>query len=76
MARITSYNVCYTKLLRLPAVLKPHTGKLFGLVIDAHRLQQIREQRRPNSRYSSLPQCREEVRRIQQLFRSERIPFV
>jgi len=60
----------------LPAVLKPHTGKLFGLVIDAHRLQQIREQRRPNSRYSSLPQCREEVRRIQQLFRSERIPYI
>lgn len=60
----------------LPSVLIPYKKKLFGLLIDARRLQQIREQRRPNSRYASPQQCREEVRRIQQMFRSERIPFI
>ncbi|RCX24807.1 hypothetical protein DFQ59_11526 [Thioalbus denitrificans] len=60
----------------LPSVLIPYKKKLFGLLIDARRLQQIREQRRPNSRYASPQQCRDEVRRIQQMFRSERMPFI
>lgn len=60
----------------LPSVLIPYKKKLFGLLIDARRLQQIREQRRPNSRYASPQQCRDEVRRIQQMYRSERMPFI
>ena len=39
---------------RLPAKLQPYRRKLFGLTIDPERLQQIRQERRPNSRYSQL----------------------
>ncbi|MDJ0652806.1 MAG: pyruvate, water dikinase regulatory protein [Xanthomonadales bacterium] len=55
--------------LDLPPRLKPHREKLFGLTIDPYRLQQIREARRPNSRYAELRQCREEVADAEGLFR-------
>src|SRR5690606_39368571 len=47
---------------RLPARLRPYRSKLFGLTIDPVRLQQIRQERRPNSRYAQLDTCRREVR--------------
>ena len=34
---------------RLPARLRAYRRKLFGLTIDPERLQQIRQERRPNS---------------------------
>ncbi len=40
----------------LPSVLAPHRDKLFGLTIRPDRLQQIRRERRPDSRYASLQQ--------------------
>lgn len=43
---------------RLPAVLRPHKNKLFGLMIDADRLVAIRTERKANSRYASFSQCR------------------
>ncbi len=62
--------------MRLPQPLEPHRHKLYGLSIDPGRLVQIRYERRPNSRYSSLEQCRNEVRAAQRLFRHERIPWL
>lgn len=53
----------------LPEPLKPYRSKIFGLTIDPRRLQQIRTQRKPGSRYASLEQCEYEVRRAEQLFR-------
>lgn len=53
----------------LPPVLRQNRDRLFGLTIDPERLHQIRAQRRPNSRYASLAQCREEVRAIEALLR-------
>ncbi|MFP3607374.1 kinase/pyrophosphorylase, partial [Paraburkholderia sp. SIMBA_053] len=47
--------------LKLPKALAPHRQKLFGLTIDARRLSAIRNERRPNSRYSSMDQCLQEV---------------
>ena len=38
-------------------MLRPHTAKLFGLTIAPQRLQQIRNERRPGSRYAALAQC-------------------
>lgn len=61
---------------RLPKVLAPYRGKLFGLSIQAERLQSIRQERRANSRYASLAQCQMEVIRAEALFRRERIPSV
>jgi regulator of PEP synthase PpsR (kinase-PPPase family) len=42
---------------RLPPRLRPYRSKLFGLTIDPERLQQIRQERRPNSRYASAETC-------------------
>ncbi|MBI2786044.1 MAG: kinase/pyrophosphorylase [Legionella longbeachae] len=60
----------------LPEVLKPYKHKLFGLTIDAHRLQQIRAERRPNSRYSSPEQCRLEVKEVEAMYEKEKIPYI
>ena len=61
---------------RLPEPLKPCRERLFGLSISPERLHQIREERRPGSRYASLSRCREEVAAAEGLFRSHGIPFV
>ncbi len=58
----------------LPKRLRAHRRKLYALTIDPVRLQQLREARRPGSRYSRLEQCREEVTIAEALFRQENIP--
>jgi regulator of PEP synthase PpsR (kinase-PPPase family) len=58
---------------RLPAHLRPHRAKTVGLMIDADRLAQIRETRRPSSRYASLKQCHWEVDAAESLLRAEGI---
>ena len=60
----------------LPKPLRPHKGRLFGLTIDPERLHQIRSERRPNSHYASLSQCRREVVEVEAMFRHERIKFL
>ena len=62
--------------LQLPAALKQHKHKLFGLTIDPDRLASIRNERRPNSRYASFAQCEFEVREVENLFRRENIDFI
>ena len=52
------------------------TGKLFGLTIKPERLQQIRQERRPNSRYSSSQQCQLEVQTLEALYRRLNIPHI
>ncbi|MEI2455098.1 pyruvate, water dikinase regulatory protein [Lysobacter firmicutimachus] len=59
---------------RLPPRLRPYRNKLFGLTIDPVRLQQIRQERRPNSRYAQLETCKREVAAAEMMFRAERIP--
>ena len=58
----------------LPKRLRPHRRKLFGLTIDPQRLQKIREERKPNSRYAKLDTCLKEVAAAEALFRQESIP--
>lgn len=62
--------------LRLNPQLKRFQKKLFGLTIDASRLQAIRSERRANSKYSSMQQCRMELREVENLYRKEKIPFI
>ena len=45
----------------LPQCLNDHKDKLFGLTIQAERLANVRNERRPNSVYASLSNCRYEV---------------
>ena len=61
---------------RLPAMLEPYRAKLFGLTIRPDRLQQIRQERRPDSRYASIAQCTYEVRAAEQLLERYGIPFL
>lgn len=61
---------------RLPAALHPFREHLFGLTIDPVRLQQIRSERRANSRYSSLQQCQTEIREVETIYRKEKIPYL
>jgi regulator of PEP synthase PpsR (kinase-PPPase family) len=62
--------------VRLPAAVEPYRHKLFGLTIDPVRLQQIRQERRPDSRYASAQQCAFEVRAAEQLFERHGIPYL
>jgi regulator of PEP synthase PpsR (kinase-PPPase family) len=61
---------------RLPAAVEPYRNKLFGLTIQPDRLQQIRQERRPDSRYASPQQCAYEVRAAEQLFERQAVPFL
>jgi regulator of PEP synthase PpsR (kinase-PPPase family) len=61
---------------RLPASILPHRDRLFGLTIQAERLRQIREERRPGSKYATLDNCRYEVREAEALMQREGIPTV
>ncbi|ALR04601.1 kinase/pyrophosphorylase [Xylella fastidiosa] len=58
---------------QLPLRLRPYRKKLFGLTINPERLQQIRQERRPNSRYAALDTCKREVAAAERMFSAERI---
>ena len=61
---------------QLPQVLKPFKHKLFGLTISPKRLHQIRQERKPHSRYASLEQCQYEIKSVESLFKSQNIPYL
>jgi regulator of PEP synthase PpsR (kinase-PPPase family) len=61
---------------QLPQVLKSYKEKLFGLTIDPKRLQQIRAERRPNSKYASPEQCNLEVTEVEHMYQKEKIPYL
>lgn len=61
---------------RLPEGLALHKQKLFGLTIAPERLSSIRQERRPNSTYASLQNCRWEIEQAQKLMRREGIPWL
>ena len=54
---------------RAPEALTAHMKKCFGLTIDPERLSQIRNERRPGSKYASLQNCRYEVREGEAMMR-------
>ena len=62
--------------LRLPASLREHKSKIYGLTIDPQRLSAIRNERRANSTYASLGQCQKEVRAVEAMFNREGVPFI
>ncbi len=61
---------------KIPAAIEPFARKLYGLTISAERLQQIRNERRPDSRYSSATQVAFEVRAAESLFERQGIPVI
>ena len=61
---------------QLPDAVKAQRKKLFGLSISPERLQQIRQERRPDSSYASLATCQREVHQAEGFFRALNIPFL
>lgn len=60
----------------LPTALPAHRRKLFGLSITPERLAEVRHERRPQSRYASLENCRMEVAAAESLMRREGIHWL
>ena len=61
---------------KLPVELTRYRGKLFGLTIGPDRLSQIRQERRPNSRYASLENCLQEIEAAQRMMKREGIKWL
>ena len=61
---------------QLPPAMAPHRKKIFGLTIGPERLSEIRNERRPNSRYASLDNCRMEVSEAEGMMRREGIRWL
>ena len=61
---------------QLPPALVPHKKKIFGLTIAPERLSEIRSERRPDSRYASLANCRAEVSEAEAMMRRSGIRWL
>lgn len=61
---------------RIPPSLLPLKDKVWGLSISAERLHHIRSERRPDSRYAALENCRYEVAAAEKLMRQAGIPYL
>lgn len=61
---------------QLPTSLLPYKNKLFGLIITPERLHQIRQQRMPDSKYSSLAQCQKELKITKQMLTKFSVPYL
>ena len=60
----------------IPPSLAAYKQKCFGLTIDPVRLNQIRTERRPDSKYASLENCRYEVRAAETMMRKAGIAWL
>jgi len=60
----------------LPKDLVPYRTKIFGLMIEAERLSQIRNERRPGSNYAKLENSRYEINEATSMMKKESIPWV
>ena len=60
----------------LPRPLRGLGNRCFGITTTPDRLRQVRQERRPDSRYASLQQCAWELRRADQLFAAQSLPAV
>jgi [pyruvate, water dikinase]-phosphate phosphotransferase / [pyruvate, water dikinase] kinase len=61
---------------KLPVSLAPFKDKCFGLTIAPDRLHQIRHERRPDSKYASMENCRYEVAQAESMMRREGIAWL
>jgi len=57
-------------------MVKAYKNKIFGLTIKPDRLAEIRQERRPNSKYADINTCKQEVADAQAMFRRYNIPFM
>ena len=57
----------------IPKMLEPYRYKIIALSIDPQRLHHIRQERRPNSGYADIRNCRQEVALAERMFRHEKL---
>jgi regulator of PEP synthase PpsR (kinase-PPPase family) len=60
----------------LPRPIRHLKDRVVGLVATPGRLSEVRQQRRPNSRYASLEQCTYELRRAEAMYAANRLPVI
>jgi regulator of PEP synthase PpsR (kinase-PPPase family) len=61
---------------KIPSSLAPYKAKCFGLTIDPDRLAQIRNERRPGSKYAAPENCRYEVAEAERMMKREGIAWL
>lgn len=61
---------------KLPGDLAPYKHKIFGLSIAPDRLSEVRNERRPGSKYAALENCRYEVNEAERMMRREGIRWM
>jgi regulator of PEP synthase PpsR (kinase-PPPase family) len=61
---------------QLPSTLPQHKDKIYGLSISPERLAEVRNERRPNSRYAAVENCRSEVEAAERMMRREGIRWL
>jgi hypothetical protein len=59
----------------LPAAVEKNIDKIFGLTIKPERLHSVRSERRPDSFYASLDNCRKEIATAEEMMRRYNIPW-
>jgi regulator of PEP synthase PpsR (kinase-PPPase family) len=60
----------------LPGPVRELGDRCFGLLASPARLAEVRQQRRPHSRYASLDQCAFELRRAEAIYRAHQLPVI
>lgn len=60
----------------LPRPVRQLRHRCFGITTTAARLSQVRNERRPHSRYASLEQCSYELRMAEAMYRRHGIPVI
>ncbi len=75
---VANYPLVDEDLVRseLPRPIRDLRDRCFGMVSTPARLRQVRQERRPHSKYASLEQCTYELRRAEALFAAHRIPVI
>lgn len=61
---------------KLPKILVPYHGKLFGLTIEVDRLHNVRTNRMPNSKYADISTCQSEITAAEVIMHHYDIPFL
>ncbi|MDO8653399.1 MAG: pyruvate, water dikinase regulatory protein [Undibacterium sp.] len=61
---------------RLPSALPEFKAKIFGLSIAPERLSEIRNERRPGSKYAAIENCRYEVNEAEAMMKREGIRWL
>lgn len=60
---------------KIPPILEGYIDKIFGLTIQPNRLSSLRSERRPDSQYASLDNCKDEIKRAEKLMAKFDVPL-